>query len=924
MKTWIVAGLILLVTAVVFMIMGTRTEHFTVDFNAARAQRQQLQFEGERRYNDFARLQSPDARLDPDRVNAAFQQAIPVPTTTSSSLMSLLSATNFGAADDGRNKQGLGVEQTGMVQNKINFCEGITEVNCDLLDDPRLAECGFCHRDGKNSKGKAHRGGMFISADDQLRANEGAGGKGGKGVYKPTFGTCQPQNFTLMKTSCQVRELQMQCQKVGGPSASNPCGQCFGSAPAGSTGLLYVGPKERVYTAILHVSHSGGHGGLAVTYPNGYTIPLVSTTPTKDPVLEPAYITLNIQEGQTLTITVQGVPSVWCGWLSNQEGTRTVSLDVGVQKITPENRFTIAGDKFSSTVATAMARSPGWTEFQKTVPNSVLWYQRREGNGMITAAWYGNSANTTDSSRGVDVTDYVKQAAAADMDIPVTNQYFRNDPDPNIPKNLYITRDNGNTLITPEGQVVRKTNIVNTMVLDMIVPATLVDPLFQEDKYYCPSGPLVFTEIGAGVMGANSCFTADGKFNPSLVCIQRLFQAAGGSPNGTMYPKTKEAAAALAQKDPATNEISLDATMNYFNTLGNVAVYGVDATGAPKEFETVRAAALQMLGVTMNNPCDGPTAKTGPHNPECLDYLWRTSGDPSKDSLQMDPAKLGYAYCTKEGKAAPLNPDGSVNQAAAAAANEKGAIPNIRAYFQGFFNRSQDSSSFDAQAAAMRSCYGVMMSPPVEDPAACPRSNPDEWQCIGPNQLQQPEVFHVGSAYTTTRSDAEAVCATYGARVATTDELATAQRQGADWCATGWVSDSTDAKYPITTSTQQGCGNGSAGVKTWTPSNNLADVNCVGKKPPAGTQNIAPFNGAQWYNPNSLPVGISDSSIIIGAEMQNVALCGGPTNGECAVFKSDTECKDFLKNKPIAAGTNIAPLNPGLSDRMKQYFSGQV
>jgi hypothetical protein len=188
-------------------------------------------------------------------------------------------------------------------------------------------------------------------------------------------------------------------------------------------------------------------------------------------------------------------------------------------------------------------------------------------NGMITAAWYGNSANTADSSRGVDVTDYVRLAAGAAMDIPVTNQYFHNDPDPNIPKNLYITRDNGNTLITPEGQVVSKANIVNTMVLNMIVPATLVDPLFQEDKYSCPSGPLVFTEIGAGVMGANSCFTAEGKFNPSLVCIQRLFQAAGGSPKGTLYPKTKEAAAALAQKDPATNEISLDATMNYFNAL---------------------------------------------------------------------------------------------------------------------------------------------------------------------------------------------------------------------------------------------------------------------------------------------------------------------------------------------------------------------
>ena len=49
--------------------------------------------------------------------------------------------------------------------------------------------------------------------------------------------------------------------------------------------------------------------------------------------------------------------------------------------------------------------------------------------------------------------------------------------------------------------------------------------------------------------------------------------------------------------------------------------------------------------------------------------------------------------------------------------------------------------------------------------------------------------------------------------------LANAQAQGADWCFTGWVSDSNDAQYPITTSTQGGCGNGSAGLMTYTPPN---------------------------------------------------------------------------------------------------------
>ena len=926
MYAWIMGFVIILFIALAYI--GNTTEGFTtLDIGTATAQRQMLKMEGERQYNNMARLQNPQTTLPAERVDAAFNQAIPVETSRSESLMGLLGYTNLGAADDRTGKVGWGVEQTGMVQSKIDFCESLTTVNCDMMSDPRFAECGFCHRDGVNSKGKKHRGGMYISSDAQIRANEVSTANGNvKAIYKPTIGTCKPANFTVMKDSCTQKELYLQCQAAGAATSKNNCGQCFGATTDGSTGLLYVGPKNRSYAAILHVSHPGGHSangkGLSVVYPNGYAATLSAST---KKLLDPQELPLTIMEGQPLTIIVQGVPAVWCGWISSPDGNRSVSLDIAAQSVQPAAGFTLLGDKRSLKVNKAMtaADSAVWSTFQQQVPNSVLWYQRRNEvvNGIVTKAWYGTGPNTS-----MDVTDAVKYAAGTGLNIPVTNGNFGNDPVPGVPKNLWIQQDTGKTVIAPEGGGVAASQIVNTLVMTIVVPATLIDPPTSDDKAACPTGPIVFTEIGAGIMGSNSCFAVDGTFNPSVSCIQRLFQAAGGTAQGKLYPKTADAAKALAQKDPSTGALSLDATMAYFNTQSNIAIYGVDMNGAPQPFAVVKAAALAMLGINMNNPCDGPNQASGPHSAECLDYLWRTSG--SAHPPNGDPANIPYEYCGPAGQAAPLNANGSVNQANVETANAKGAIPAIRQYYQRFYDSSQDSSDFYSQASAMRSCFNVNITKPKEDPDACPVPNPDEWQCFGPQKLKKPEVFYVNpGGYNTPQGSAPDVCSNFGARVATTEEVAAAQQQGADWCATGWVSDDANAKYPITTSTGQGCGNGSAGVKTWTPDSKLAGVNCFGKKPREGTQDVSAFNKAQWYNPLSLPPGISDASTFVCKETPFSNISCATNGGNLYVYPNEDQCKAQLpaiNANPGTRGVSINSPNPLMAISIDQYVRGRV
>jgi hypothetical protein len=741
MKSWLLLGALTVVLIMVAVMVITKRyqirEHFTtVDVDTAKAQRQLLQFSGEQNYNDFGRLQSPNTQISPDQVDAAIQQVVPVPTSRSPSMLTLLGTSlGFGAADDGTGKSGSGVEQTGVVAQKIKFCESLT-VNCDAFNDPdTMAECGFCHRDGIDSTGKAHRGGMYISADDQIRANEIATANGKPAEYRPTIGSCKPKNFTLMKVNCEAKELKMQCQQAGAVSSNNACGQCFGAAPKNATGLLYMGPKPRQYTATLWVSHPGAHSnngsGLTVTYPNGS---VVSLPYSNKPLLDPQQLTLQVTEGDILNITIYGMPMVWCGWLSNASGTRTVSLDLGEQSISPAGGATIAGDKRSKAVtdATNQYDSATWSTFQSQVPNTVLWYGRRDEviPGAIMSAWYGNTVQQSSNAQGVDVTDYVKMAAGSGQAIPVGNQYFQQDPAPGIPKHVWITPDRGDVIIAAEQQTIPAANVTNIMQMVFQVPATLVDPIFADDKADCPSGPIILTEVGAGLMSSHSCYKPDGSFNPTSYCLQELFLAAGGTQQGTAWPATDAKAQALVINN------SLDDTVSALNARAGVALYGTDTNGNEVPFKAFQAAAMAMLGRTPRNPCDTANAQKGPQSPECLDYLWRTSGNAADDNFQQtDPSLIPYQFCGVAGTAAPLNADGSVNDANVATANTYGSIPAIRGYYNSIFNRAQNTEDFDDQAQALQQCFNIKLQKPVEPPSACPLPNPTEWQCYPPEKL---------------------------------------------------------------------------------------------------------------------------------------------------------------------------------------------
>jgi hypothetical protein len=114
------------------------------------------------------------------------------------------------------------------------------------------------------------------------------------------------------------------------------------------------------------------------------------------------------------------------------------------------------------------------------------------------------------------------------------------------------------------------------------------------------------------------------------------------------------------------------------------------------------------------------------------------------------------------------------------------------------------------------------------------------------------EVFHI-KGYTHTKDQSESKCAQFGgANVATREQVYQAQYAGADWCSTGWVQDESIAMYPITTTLVQGCGNGTPGIKYYTPTIDGVDkagINCYGVKPGKSDSNagqLRDWKPGQW------------------------------------------------------------------------------
>ena len=187
-----------------------------------------------------------------------------------------------------------------------------------------------------------------------------------------------------------------------------------------------------------------------------------------------------------------------------------------------------------------------------------------------------------------------------------------------------------------------------------------------------------------------------------------------------------------------------------------------------------------------------------------------------------------------------------------------GGVEAAKAHYDRIHRMANDNSKLNVHRAnEVKQAYGIDLP------------NPSSSKIPGPTQ-----VFAVGNQYVYTKEDAPVICAKYGAKVATTAQLEEAQRNGADWCYSGWVAEGS-GKWPITVSPIGGCG-GRQGIIEWTPNGypewgwdgTRAGINCYGPKPRPEEKTedfIWPFNGTLWDQPTekgyiTIPSGYLESS----------------------------------------------------------------
>ena len=158
--------------------------------------------------------------------------------------------------------------------------------------------------------------------------------------------------------------------------------------------------------------------------------------------------------------------------------------------------------------------------------------------------------------------------------------------------------------------------------------------------------------------------------------------------------------------------------------------------------------------------------------------------------------------------------------------------PSARSILASWTNR--DISIPDGQIAPLPS----VGSAPNQDPGGpidiANTYKADDWNKRSKNDpLKNKEVFHISSRYIYTKSQAQAVCQSIGADLATYDQMKHAFNGGAQWCSTGWVKDKDVAYYPMQETGIAGCSEGytAPSLIEYTPSNGMAAVNCYGIKP---------------------------------------------------------------------------------------------
>lgn len=697
-----------------------------------------------------------DVRAAQAKVTGAVRKAIAKPADPSYSIL-MDTKPSFGVGGG-----------TGTLQKDIQKCETVKSIDCEKLKEPSFGtNCGICLDGGKDSKGKAMLGGLYVTPEDISVAETNANRMRSKVSYQPTLGSCAPGKFAVTYEQCVRIKNQQECER-NQTFNDKGCNQC-----AQDNRFYYVDPNVQKESLTFTLIGSGQ--GQIIVSGAGSTIPISLSG-------SPQNFTVNANEGSVVTVNISA-PS-------------------------------------GATEASVAGFASG--------PVGV------NGNGSFQ----------------IDI------GRLAERDLVANGK----------PRIAGFYAINGTTY-----SAIRSGRGRTSMSLQLFIPYTFFDPT-DTDTQQCSGAPFITKQVSAEKLNSGTCFKkGSGPGNYSLECLQETFFNNGCTNEGQGYPSDSAKAQAL-MVDKQGNPLSIGAISQSIYEKSVKGETGKDLNGNDLTVTEWDSSSYFCTGKRVRNECDTVNKTSGPLSAGCIAYLYKNGGAQSSDigatytsgTSRASLGATGDQFCTPNGTISPISPTGAYNEANVLTARAKGGLDAVKKFYNDIHKKANDNSLPDsARAEAIKQCYGIDLgSAPTNELPVANRSKTAE----------KPEVFYVNGpggpgrpgnhAYSALRSEANEICSSYGARVATYAELVDAQQNGANWCATGWVADRADASFPINEDVRGGCAD-RPGIQTWSPpvswfrevglTNNtgqpLAGVNCYGVKPPSGfpaNMKIPPFNTKRW------------------------------------------------------------------------------
>ncbi len=251
------------------------------------------------------------------------------------------------------------------------------------------------------------------------------------------------------------------------------------------------------------------------------------------------------------------------------------------------------------------------------------------------------------------------------------------------------------------------------MSLAFRIPYTFLDSS-EEASAECVGGPFSKKEASVKLLASDPCFMPNRPGQHKVECLQNKFLQAGCSVMGEGYPHDENLANELRMVNGTPQPLGAIAKRIYDTSLE--AATGIGSNGQKLTLEQWDAKSRWCTGKAITTPCAGYDIINGPLGDECIQYLFENGGQSKQEGRtytmgqKYESLNTAGRQCTRNGTAAPYNPQNLEK------ARAKGGVNEVKRYFNQMQIQAQNNSLSDtARRQAIQECYGINLAQTTTD-----------------------------------------------------------------------------------------------------------------------------------------------------------------------------------------------------------------